>query len=322
VPSLTDIAGIRVGHAGDPDGLTGCTVILCEAGASAAVDVRGAASGTRETSLLAPGCLVQRVHAVVLAGGSAFGLAAVDGVMRYLEERGVGFDAAVARVPIVPAAVLFDLAIGSAQARPDAQMGYLACARARAEPVEEGSVGAGMGATVGKVRGLAGAMKGGVGSWGVALPDGSTVAALAVVNALGDVVDARGEILAGAREAGGAWTRTAGRLLTAPPGAVFGTNTTLVVLATDAGLTRDQAQHLAVQGHAGLSRAIVPSHTMFDGDTVFALATGPGGDAPGPSKMLQVGEAAASVTAEAVRRAVRASRGAGGIPGRADLPGA
>lgn len=321
--SLTEIPGIRVGHATDLVGLTGCTVVLCQAGTIASGEVRGAAPGTRETDLLHPGALVQQVHAVLLAGGSAFGLAAADGVVCYLEEHGIGFDAAVARVPIVPAAVVFDLAVGDPRARPNAAMGYEACLRATVDPVEEGSVGAGTGATVGKVLGMDRAMKGGVGSWCVHLPGGPSVGALAVVNAYGDVVDeGTGEILAGARGPDGRFVGTSEVLRSSAPGTAFGRNTTLAVIITTAALSKAQAWRLAVQGHAGLSRAIMPSHTLYDGDAVFVLATGRDEIGAGQSKeLIQIGEAAAQTTAEAVRRAVRAARGLGGIPGRADLSG-
>lgn len=318
MPSLTDIPGIRVGHATDPVGLTGCTVVLCEAGATASGEVRGAAPGTRETDLLHPGNLVQRVHGVLLAGGSTFGLAAAAGVVRFLEERGAGFDAGVARIPLVPAAVIFDLRLGDPQARPDAEMGYAACAQATASPVDEGSVGCGTGATVGKVLGMAGAMKGGVGSWSVRLAHGPAVGALVVVNAMGDVTEERGEVLAGARDASGRFVRAWEALVQRAPDAAFGTNTTLAVVATDAAITKAQAWRLAVQGHAGLSRAIVPSHTLYDGDAVFALATGTHDAALEEADLIRLGEAAAQAVATAVRRAVRAARGLGGVPGLAD----
>jgi len=323
VPSLTDIPDIRVGHVTDPVGITGCTAVLCGAGAVASGEVRGAAPGTRETDLLHPGAFVQHAHAVLLAGGSAFGLAAADGVVRYLEERGIGFDAVVARVPIVPSAVIFDLAIGDPRARPDAAMGYEACVRATAEPVDEGSVGAGAGATVGKALGMDRAMKGGVGSWCVRLPGGPSVGALVVVNAYGDVVDeGTGEILAGARGPDGRCAGTSQVLLRGAPGMPFGGNTTLAVIVTTAALSKAQAWRLAVQGHAGLSRAIVPSHTLYDGDTVFVLATGRHEIGVGQSQeLIQIGEAAAETVAESVRRAVRAARGLGGIPGHTDLAG-
>lgn len=311
--SLTDIPGIRVGHATDLRGITGCTVVLCEAGAVASGEVRGAAPGTLGTSLLEPSYLVQKIHGVLLTGGSAFGLAAADGVMRYLEERGVGLDTRAARVPIVVGAVIFDLGIGDPRARPDAAMGYAACAAATAAPVLEGSVGAGTGATVGKVLGPEAAMKGGLGSWSLRLYDGTTVGALVVVNALGDVVDEDGRIVAGCRGPDGQFADSARTLIRQPPHAVFATNTTLAVVATSAAVTKNQARRLAVQGHAGLSRAIRPSHTLFDGDVVFALGTG----ADGPSDQTSLGEAAAQAVAEAARRAVRTARGLGGVPGLA-----
>lgn len=313
MPSLTDVPGIRVGHATDLEGLTGCTVVLCGSGAVASGEVRGGAPGTLETDVLHPSSLAQQIHGVLLTGGSAFGLAAVAGVMRYLEERGVGYDVRGVRIPIIPTAVIFDLAVGSAGARPDAAMGYAACTDATTDPVEEGSVGAGTGATVGKVLGMAGAMKGGVGSWSIRLEGGPVVGALAVVNSLGDVVDEDGRILAGARDAGGRFARASRVLMVQPPGAVFGGNTTLAVVATAAALTKAQAWRLAVQGHAGFSRAIVPSHTLFDGDTVFALSLG----TEDAGDLVRLGEAAALAVAESVRRAVRAARGTGGIPGYA-----
>ncbi len=321
MPSLTDIPGIRVGHATDSIGLTGCTVVLCEAGATASGEVRGGAPGTHETDVLHTGNLDPLIHGVLLTGGSAFGLAAAAGVVRYLEERGVGFDAGVARIPIVPAAVIFDLRIGDPSARPDLSMGYAACVRATTDPVEEGSIGVGTGATVGKVLGMNGAMKGGVGSWSIHLADGPIVGALVVVNAIGDVVDERGEILAGARDATGRFVRASETLINRGPGAVFGTNTTLAVVATTAVLTKAQAWRLAVQGHAGVSRAIIPSHTLYDGDTVFALATGSAGGAPTEADLVRLGEAAAQAVAESARRAVRAARGMGGVPGYVDLTG-
>ncbi|MGH2376718.1 MAG: P1 family peptidase [bacterium] len=314
--SLTDVAGLRVGHATDPVGLTGCTVVLCEGGATASGEVRGGAPGTRETDVLHSGNLVQQVHGVLLTGGGAFGLAAADGVMRYLEERGVGFETRVARVPLVPAAVIFDLGLGDPRARPDAAMGYAACISATTDPVEEGSVGVGTGATVGKVMGPSGAMKGGVGSWSIRVHDGAIVGALVVANALGDIVDERGEILAGGRDADGRFVRSAESLIIRPPDTVFAVNTTLAVIATTAVLTKAQAWRIAVQGHAGLSRAVMPSHTLFDGDTVFVLATGTHGRAD----FTSLGEAAAQAVAQATRRAVQTARGMGGVPGRADTP--
>jgi L-aminopeptidase/D-esterase-like protein len=317
MPSLTDVPGILVGHATDDVGVTGCTVVLCEAGATASGEVRGGAPGTLGTSLLHPSNLIQHVHGVLLTGGSAFGLAAADGVMRHLEERGAGLDTRVARVPIVVGAVIFDLGVGDPRARPDAAMGYAACLNASAGPVAEGSVGVGTGATVGKVLGPAGATKGGVGSWSIRLFDGSVVGTLVVVNAFGDVIDETGAVLAGCRDAGGRFVGAAQALLEHPPRTAFATNTTLAVVATTATLTKAEAWRLAVQGHAGLSRVITPSHTLFDGDAVFALATG----GTGRSDPSSLGEAAAQAVAEATRRAVRAAHTRGGVPAYSERPG-
>ncbi len=295
--AVTDIPGIRVGHWSDPKARTGCTVVLAPPeGAAAGVDVRGSAPGTRETDLLRPGCTVERVHAVVLTGGSAFGLAAADGVMRYLAERGVGVEVGPARVPIVPAAVIFDLAAGSPTAHPGPEQGYLACLDAEAEgacPV--GRVGAGTGATVGKLLGFEHAVPGGLGIATLRLPDGVTVFALAVVNALGDVVDASGRVVAGT--AGGAWRRL---LEEGPPDRlVAGANTTLGLVATDAALGKAQCQKLAQLAQDALALAIRPVHTMFDGDTVFALSTG-----ERRADMVSLGVAAVEALRTAIERAV------------------
>lgn len=316
MPSITDIPGIRVGHATDATALTGCTVVLCEAGAVGGVDVRGSAPGTRETDLLRPMSLVQRVHAVLLTGGSAFGLGAADGVMRYLEEQGVGFDTGIAgvpRIPIVPAAVIFDLGLGDHRARPSPQMAYEAC-RAASAAVAEGTVGAGTGATVGKLLGLMSAMKGGVGTWSVTLSDGVLVGALAVVNAYGDVLDDRtGMVLAGARNPEGGGFLTMARALQtekvpARPG--IGEHTTLAVVATNAHLTKEQANWLARAAHDGLARAVSPVHTLFDGDTIFALSLGDRN-----ANLVSLGVGAGEAVAEATRRGVRMATSAGGVPG-------
>ena len=314
--TLTAVPGIQVGHATDPVGLTGCTVVLCEKGAVAGVDQRGGAPGTRETDLLRPMHLVQQVHAVLLAGGSAFGLAAADGVMRYLEERGVGFKAGPARVPIVPAAILFDLAIGDPKARPDAAMGYAACQAASAEPVAEGNVGAGTGCSAGKALGAGRAAKTGIGSAAVELGGGLVVAALVAVNPFGDVVDERGQIIAGARPLRGtgfadtlAVLRSrVGRLALRVAGA-----TVIGVVATNARLDKEQANKAAQMAHDGLGRAIRPAHTMFDGDKLFALATG-----PVRASVTLVGAFAAEVVAQAIVRAARPAASAGGLPGGAE----
>ncbi|HMM52732.1 MAG TPA: P1 family peptidase [Burkholderiaceae bacterium] len=302
--SIASVRGIRVGHHTDRRRATGCTVIIADAGATAGVDVRGAAPGTRETDLLAPCNLVDRVHAIMLAGGSAFGLDAASGAMRYLEERGIGIDVGVAKVPIVPAAVLFDLDSGDPRIRPDADAGYQACVAASANPPAEGSVGAGAGATVGKLFGRQRAMKGGLGSAALTV-DGLTVGAIVAVNAVGDVTDpATGRVLAGARSADGDSlldTRAAllaGELPVAP---LEGTATTIGCVATDAVLTKAQAQRIARQAHDGLARTINPVHTSYDGDTLFALGTGA---AERPGNLLLLGVLAAEVVAIAVQRAV------------------
>jgi L-aminopeptidase/D-esterase-like protein len=322
-PSLTDVTGIRVGHATNRDAITGCTVVVCDLPTVAAVEVRGAAPGTRETDSLHPGGLISHIHAVLLTGGSVFGLAAAGGVERFLEERQIGYKFGNVHVPIVPAAVLYDLTIGDAMTRPDAAMGYDACSRASAEPVEEGSVGAGTGATVGKLFAQSGWMKGGIGSWSITLAGGTVVGAIAAVNALGDVVDSGGEIIAGARGPDGRFIRTVDELLSARPQSGLGTNTTLIVVATNAPLTKGEAYRLAVQGHAGLSRAILPSHTMHDGDTVFALSTGDRarGAALADHELIRINEAAAQAVSESCRRAVLAASGLGGVPAVSDLAG-
>lgn len=302
--TLTAISGLKVGHFTDEAAKTGCTTVLCEGGAVCGVDVRGAAPGTRETDLLTGYHLVERVHAVMLCGGSAFGLAAADGAMHYLAERGIGYDSGVCPVPIVPAAVIFDLGVGSATTWPDDRAGYDACENATDAEVLCGAVGAGTGATVGKLLGMEHCERGGVGSYALELPGGILVAALVVVNALGDVVDHRtGRILAGVNRDG--THLNAMDLLTAPlePPAA-GANTTIGVVATNARLNREQANRLATMGQDGLALAIRPVHTPFDGDTLFGLATG---EVPveDTAQLLRLFAAAAEVTALAVQRAVR-----------------
>jgi L-aminopeptidase/D-esterase-like protein len=309
--AITDVAGIEVGHFSDTRRPTGCTVILAREGAVAGVDVRGAAPGTRETDLLSPGNLVQQVHGIMLAGGSAWGLAAAEGAMRWLEERNIGMDVRFGILPIVPAAVLFDLPMGDARIRPDAAAGYAACEAASDEAPAEGNVGAGSGALVGKLFGVHRAMKGGIGTASVTV-GGVTVGALIAVNALGDVIDPdTAQPVAGARtEDGLALLDTRRALLRGEPPKplLAGTNTTLGVIATDAVLTKVQANRLASVAHDGLARAINPVHTMSDGDTLFALATGRvplEGNAPG---MTVLGTMAAEAVARATLRAVLAAR--------------
>jgi len=307
--AITDVAGIEVGHFTDPRRPTGCTVVLAREGAVAGVDVRGAAPGTRETDLLAPTNLVDQVHGILLAGGSAWGLDAATGVVGWLEEQGVGFPAGPVRLPIVPGAVLFDLLVGDATIRPDAAAGYEACKSASAKAPAEGNVGAGAGAAVGKIFGIDRAMKGGIGTASVTL-DGVTVGALIACNALGDVIDPQtGQPIAGARTTDGkALIDTRRALLRgeAPKPLLPGTNTTIGVIATDALITKAQASRLATMGHDGLARSINPVHTMSDGDTLFALGTGRAGKSPG---MMVLGTMAAEVVALAVVRAVRAAQG-------------
>ena len=306
--SITRVAGIEVGHFTDTRRPTGCTVVMAPEGAVAGVDVRGAAPGTRETDLLHPSNLVDKVHAIMLAGGSAWGLEAATGAVRWLEERGVGLDVAVGRLPIVPAAVLFDLLVGDMRIRPDAAAGYAACAAASSADPAEGNVGAGAGAVVGKVFGIQHAMKGGVGTASVTV-DGVTVGALIACNALGDVIDPdTAQVMAGARTDDGRALRDTRRALLRgqpPQPLLAGTNTTIGVVATDAILTKAQAHRLAIAAHDGLARSINPVHTMSDGDTLFSLGTGRAGKSLG---MMVLATMAAEATARATVRAVQAAR--------------
>jgi L-aminopeptidase/D-esterase-like protein len=317
---LTDVAGLRVGHFTDSRRPTGCTVVLAEGGAVCGVDVRGGAPGTRETDLLDPGNTVQQVHAVVLSGGSAFGLDAATGVMRYLEERGVGFPVGAGKVPIVPAAILYDLGIGDWTIRPDAKAGYEAARVASAGPVAEGSVGAGAGATVGKLFGASRAMKGGIGTASVRLPAGAVVAALVAVNSSGDVVDpATGRTVAGVRTDDGKGLRGTMQALLAgaPPGVPLrAENTSIGVVATNVTLTKAEARKVAQMAHDGLARSLHPVHTPWDGDTLFALSTG---GVAVEQAVLVVGVLAAEAVARAVLRAVTTATGLPGYPSVADL---
>jgi len=321
--AITDIPGIEVGQAQDDEALTGCTVILCRKGAVGGVDVRGSAPGTRETDLLNPINLVDKVHAVVLAGGSAFGLDAASGVMKYLAEQKIGYGLGANRVPIVPAAILFDLGLGKSARHPDLEMGYAAAAAAQTGPVEEGNVGAGTGASVGKIFGMAGAMKSGLGTASIEIGSGVLVGAIVAVNAFGDVLDpATGQIIAGARPAklgpvklGGSGQfadtqkvmqtlagRTILRLAT-------GGNTVIAVVATNARFDKAQATKVAQMAHDGLARTIHPSHTMLDGDTIFVLATG-----QKKADVSSVGAYAAEALAQAIVRAVQTAKPVGGLP--------
>ena len=315
---LTDVPGIKVGHFTRTERPTGCTVVLTEAGAIAGVDVRGAAPATKETDLLNPVNLVQSVHAIVLSGGSAFGLDSASGVMRYLEENKIGFAFGRAHVPIVPAASLFDLGVGDPMIRPTADCGYQAARAATTGAVPQGNVGAGAGATVGKADGMGRAMKGGVGTASIALPNGLIVSALVVTNALGDVIDPEtGAIVAGVRTTDGKAFADARKLLRA--GTIKfrqGENSTLGVVATNAMLTKTEAKRVAEMAHDGFARAIVPVHTPVDGDVIFTLATG---SKPGPADAGLIGILAADVMAQAIVRSAKEATGIPGIPAARDI---
>ena len=311
--SLTQIPGILVGHASDFDGLTGCTVILCEGGAVGGVDVRGSATGTSEFDLLNPLNVTDRINAVCLAGGSAFGLEASAGVRRYLEHKGIGYDTGVAKVPLVPAAILFDLAIGKAHAHPSREMGEAASTAATNKPVIEGAVGAGTGATVGKIFGMRQAMKSGIGSATVSLPNGVLVSALTAVNAFGDVLDpATGAIVAGARKAPDSkeFANTSEVLKSGRRGGFAASHTTLVVVATNARLTKVMANKLAQFSSLGVARSISPVWTMFDGDVTLALSLG-----TLEADINALGVAAAEGVSQSILRAVRLAPTLGGVPG-------
>lgn len=323
--TLTAVPGLRVGHMTDLEAITGCTVVICPPGTIGGVDQRGGAPGTRETDLLRPLHLVETVNAVVLSGGSAYGLAAADGVMRYLEENNLGYHSRAGFVvPIVPTAILMDLGIGRSDVRPDAAMGYRACEMAVADPVPLGCVGAGTGCRVGPMRGNAFATKGGIGSAAVTLENGVVIAALVAVNPVGDVLNEQGQIMAGLRaedETEGRWANT---LLTmramasaAPPDVDNHTppassssesNTIIGVIATNAKLTKDQVNKVAQMGQDGVARAVRPAHTMFDGDTLFALATG-----AVPADVNLVGAYAAEMVAAAIRSGVQHAVTLGGV---------
>ena len=324
--SITDVPGIEVGNAQNEEALTGCTVVLARHGAVAGVDVRGSAPGTRETDLLNPLNLVQKVHAVLLAGGSAFGLDAASGVMRYLEQHKIGFDTTIARVPIVPAAILFDLTSSNKGVRPNAEMGYQGCLAASKRRPAEGNTGAGSGASVGRLFGPALATKSGLGTastWA----GGIVVGAIVAVNAFGDVVDPKtGEIVAGLRSGKVGRYRVGGKGRFADTaeaiktplgrrnlGSAIGKNTVIGVVATDARLNKAEATKVAQMAHDGLARTVCPAHTMLDGDTIFALSTG-----NRRANVTLIGSLAAEVMAEAILRAARTAKGAGGLPGSMD----
>jgi L-aminopeptidase/D-esterase-like protein len=311
--SLTDIAGIRVGHVSDFEALTGCTAILCEQGAVGGVDIRGSASGTSETPTLAPNHVDPVAHGICLAGGSAFGLEASSGVRRYLEKQGAGVVTPAGRVPIVPGAIIYDLGLGKPQVRPDLAMGEAAAAAATANPVKEGCVGAGTGATVGKALGMRNAMKSGLGSWTVKLPGDVLVSSLVVVNAFGDVRDpGSGKIVAGARKTPDSreFADAEAVLKARPPAPLVRANTTLAVVATNARLDKTQATKLAEFASLGMARAIYPVNTMLDGDVSFALSLG-----DRRADINTLGIAAAEAVVQGILRAVRLAKTMGGVPG-------
>jgi L-aminopeptidase/D-esterase-like protein len=315
--TITDVRGIRAGHATDEVGLTGCTVVLCEAGAVGGVDQRGGAPGTRETDLLRPMHLVQKVHGVVLAGGSAFGLAAADGVMRYLAERKTGVHFGGAVVPVVPAAILFDLGLGRVDAYPDANMGYAACQAAGTGRLAEGNVGAGTGCSVGRLLGAGHATKTGIGGASIDLGGGLVVGAVIAVNALGDVVDEQGQILAGVRKLRGTGFAGSLAVLRSWIGKLamqVGGATVIGVVATTALLNKEQANKVAQMAHDGLARCVRPAHTLYDGDTLFCLASG-----RVRASVTVVGAFAAEVVARAIMRAATTATGAGGLPAGAEV---
>jgi len=312
---LTNIPGILVGHASDYDGLTGTTVILCETGAVAGCDIRGSASGTQEFDVMSPLHVTDRVHAVVFSGGSAFGLEAASGVRRFLAQKGIGFPTGAAPVPIVPSAILFDLSIGKATARPTREMGETAAAAATSKPVVEGAIGAGTGATVGKMLGMKNAMKSGIGSGFVTLEGqfaNVVVAALAAVNAVGDVIDPSGKIVAGTRTAPDSreFANSARLMKGGAASPLRRENTTLICVATNAALTKVQAQKLAQLANLGVARAINPVNTMADGDVAIALSIG-----KLSAPIDAIGVAAAEAVAQAIVRAVEQSSTYGGVPG-------
>lgn len=321
--TITQVPGFLAGHAQDDNGITGCTVVLCKAGAVGGVDQRGGAPGTRETDLLKPMHLVEKIHAIVLAGGSAFGLDAASGVMKYLDENKIGFNTGFAKVPLVSSAILYDLGIGDPRSRPDAKMGYDACMNATRQPVLEGNYGAGTGATVGKILGMTTAMKSGIGSACIQLGTGLYVGALIAVNAFGDVIDpTNGQIIAGARknkttkltkleflDTLSIMKSIGGKLVL---GIATHQNTVIGVVATNARLTKEETNKVAQMAQDGIAQTIRPAHSMLDGDTIFALASG-----KIPANVNLVGAFAAQAVSEAILSAVRSAKSLAGLPGLA-----
>ncbi len=320
--TITSVPGIEAGHYTDLTNATGCTVVLCREGAVGGVDVRGGSPGTRETDLLQPARRVDQLFAVSLSGGSAFGLDAASGVMAWLEEQGIGFRvSAEVIVPIVSSAIIYDLGLVTSKVRPGPREGRAACAAASKGALTEGTIGAGTGATVAKTGGTSRAVKGGLGSASLQLPNGVTVAAVVAVNSIGGIWDYNtGQLVAGPRRDGGGFDDPVGVLLDgSPPASPTGpVNTTIGVVATNARLNREEANYLARVSHDGLAMTIRPCHTIRDGDTMFAMATG---ESNGAADLTSLGAAAVEVTAQAVLRAVRCATGLGGIPAVSELPG-
>ncbi len=314
--AITDVSGIKIGHYTDKKAVTGCTVVLCERGAVAGVDVSGSSPGTRETDLLRPGNLVEKVQAIVLSGGSAFGLDAAAGVMKYLEERGFGYETSAGRVPIVPAAIIFDLNIGDSKIRPGANEGYQACLAATNGKVAEGCVGAGTGATVGKILGVERAVKSGLGTASQRIAGDVVVAALVVVNAVGDVIEpGTGKILAGPRKPDGRGFLSTSKLWKGDfKEAVPLFNTVIGVVVTDAKLAKTEANRLARVAQVGIARTIDPCHTMYDGDALFTLSLG-----EKQADLSVLGAAAAEVVAEAIVRAIQKAKTLAGVPAAKDV---
>jgi L-aminopeptidase/D-esterase-like protein len=314
--AITDVLGIKVGHYTDKKAATGCTVILCEQGAVAGVDVSGSSPGTRETDLLRLGNLVEKAQAVVLGGGSAFGLDAATGVMKYLEERGFGYETSAGKVPIVPAAIIFDLNIGDSRIRPGADEGYQACMAAASDKVVEGCVGAGTGATVGKILGIGRAVKSGLGTASQKIARDVVVAALVVVNAVGDVIEpGTGKILAGPRKPDGSGFLSTSELWKGESReAVPSSNTVIGVVATDAKISNTEANKLAHVAQVGIARTIDPCHTMYDGDALFTLSLG-----DKEADLSALGAAAAEVVAEAIVRAIQKAEALAGVPAAKDV---
>lgn len=316
--SITAIEGLRVGHCADFKGISGCTVILCDEPMVGGIDIRGSAPGTRDTELLRPTHLVKEVNAILLSGGSGFGLEAASGVMRYLEEMGQGFLVRGQRVPIVVAGILFDLMVGDPRCRPDASWAYEACLRATAEEVRSGNVGAGAGATVGKALGMEYCMKGGLGSFCIEREDGLKIGAMVAVNAWGDIFDLEGRIIAGARKAEGKGFSNTLELMKrgVPVGPQALSSTTLAVVATNAAFTKEETNKLAQMAQCGLTRVIVPCNTMYDGDMVFALSKA---NTDRKADVTVVGSLAAEALSMAVIKAIKSASSLGGIPSHSEL---